>query len=215
MGCARRRRGILCPGAERQERHRQPGQCDETEFHGRYPLSPMPAANRLYSRRDGKLLHAEPHNSRDLVMTAPSLDSLPTPCLLLDQARLARNAERMRARTAGLGVSFRPHLKTAKSVDAATFILGSPPGPATVSTLKEAEIFGAARHHRPAVRGLHQPAETRPRGPPPAKRRRSQDHPGLHRSRQGGRRSWQKDGRTPARADRNRCRRSSLRRALE
>jgi D-serine deaminase-like pyridoxal phosphate-dependent protein len=77
-------------------------------------------------------------------MATASLDSLPTPCLLLDQARLARNAERMRARTAGLGVTLRPHLKTAKSVDAARYILGTPPGPATVSTLKEAEIFGAA-----------------------------------------------------------------------
>ena len=47
------------------------------------------------------------------------------------------------ARTAGLGVSLRPHLKTAKSVDAASFVLGTPPGPATVSTLKEAEMFGA------------------------------------------------------------------------
>ena len=73
---------------------------------------------------------------------ANSLDTLPTPCLLLDEAKLRRNAERMRARTAGLGVTIRPHLKTAKSIDAAKFILGT--GPATVSTLKEAEIFGAA-----------------------------------------------------------------------
>ena len=75
---------------------------------------------------------------------AATLDSLPTPSLLLDQARLMRNAERMRAQMAALGVTLRPHLKTAKSVDAAKFILGTPPGPATVSTLKEAEIFGAA-----------------------------------------------------------------------
>ena len=72
-----------------------------------------------------------------------TLDALPTPCLLLDQSGLARNVARMRARTAGLGVSFRPHLKTAKSVDAASLALGMPPGPATVSTLKEAEVFGA------------------------------------------------------------------------
>jgi D-serine deaminase-like pyridoxal phosphate-dependent protein len=72
-----------------------------------------------------------------------SLDSLPTPCLLLDRPRLERNAARMRAHAAGLGVTFRPHLKTAKSVDAAHFIL-DPPGPATVSTLKEAEVFGGA-----------------------------------------------------------------------
>ena len=72
-----------------------------------------------------------------------SVDTLATPCLLLDQAKLAKNAARMRACIAGLGVSFRPHLKSAKSLDAASFVLGTPPGPATVSTLKEAEIFGA------------------------------------------------------------------------
>ena len=76
--------------------------------------------------------------------TRLTLQSLPTPCLLLDQARLMRNAERMRDQAARLGVTLRPHLKTAKSVDAAFFVLGSPAGPATVSTLKEAEIFGAA-----------------------------------------------------------------------
>src|SRR5512146_653899 len=87
-----------------------------------------------------------PANRSGLPMseTHQSLDSLPTPCLLLDRARLERNTERMRARTADLGVTFRPHLKTAKSVDAAHFVLGTSPGPATVSTLKEAEVFGAA-----------------------------------------------------------------------
>ena len=69
--------------------------------------------------------------------------TLSTPCLLLDRATLAKNAARMRAHAAGLGVCFRPHLKSAKSLEAASFVLGTPPGPATVSTLKEAEIFGA------------------------------------------------------------------------
>ncbi len=77
-------------------------------------------------------------------MADANLLTLPTPCLLLDQMRLARNAQRMRARAAGLGVTFRPHLKSAKSLEAADFVLGSPAGPATVSTLKEAEMFGAA-----------------------------------------------------------------------
>src|SRR5437868_8837880 len=72
------------------------------------------------------------------------IGSLSTPSLLLDRAQLARNAARMRTQAVGLGVSIRPHLKTAKSLDAAAFVLGSPPGPATVSTLKEAEMFGAA-----------------------------------------------------------------------
>ena len=83
-------------------------------------------------------------NTLDMPVDAPaSVDTVATPCLLLDQAKLAKNAARMRARIAGLGVSFRPHLKSAKSLDAASFVLGTPPGPATVSTLKEAEVFGA------------------------------------------------------------------------
>jgi D-serine deaminase-like pyridoxal phosphate-dependent protein len=82
-------------------------------------------------------------NTSDTTVDTPmSVETLTTPCLLLDQAKLARNAARMRTRIAGLGASFRPHLKTAKSLDAASFALGTPPGPATVSTLKEAEIFG-------------------------------------------------------------------------
>ena len=73
-----------------------------------------------------------------------SLDALPTPSLLLDLTKLERNAARMREHAKALGISLRPHLKTAKSVEAARFVLGDAPGPATVSTLKEAEIFGKA-----------------------------------------------------------------------
>jgi D-serine deaminase-like pyridoxal phosphate-dependent protein len=73
-----------------------------------------------------------------------SIDALPTPGLLLDLSRLERNTDRMRERAKALGISLRPHLKTAKSVEAARFVLGGAPGPATVSTLKEAEIFGKA-----------------------------------------------------------------------
>src|SRR5215469_15147928 len=73
-----------------------------------------------------------------------SIDTLPTPSLLLDRPRLERNVARMRERAKALGISLRPHLKPAKSVDAARFVLDGAPGPATVSTLKEAEIFGQA-----------------------------------------------------------------------
>jgi D-serine deaminase-like pyridoxal phosphate-dependent protein len=75
--------------------------------------------------------------------TNTSLQTLSTPCLLLDRARLTKNVERMRSRAAGLGISLRPHLKSAKSTEAAAFILGTALGPATVSTLKEAEALGA------------------------------------------------------------------------
>ena len=79
-----------------------------------------------------------------MAKTDSSIDALPTPCLLLDRVKLERNAKRMRAQAAALGISLRPHLKTAKSVDAARFVMGGSPGPATVSTLKEAEMFGKA-----------------------------------------------------------------------
>lgn len=43
-----------------------------------------------------------------------------------------------------MGVTLRPHLKTVKSVDPARRVLTDGNGPATVSTLKEAEVFAAA-----------------------------------------------------------------------
>ena len=39
---------------------------------------------------------------------------LPTPALLLDRAKLERNAERMREKVRSLGVTLRPHVKTSK-----------------------------------------------------------------------------------------------------
>ena len=71
------------------------------------------------------------------------LDSLETPCLLLDEARLRANVARLRAHLYGLGVILRPHLKTAKSLDVARIAMASTEGPATVSTLREAEYFAA------------------------------------------------------------------------
>lgn len=73
-----------------------------------------------------------------------SLKDVSTPCLLLDRDRMERNVGRLRDRLDRLGVTLRPHLKTAKSVDAARLVMTDPSGPATVSTLKEAEQFGHA-----------------------------------------------------------------------
>jgi D-serine deaminase-like pyridoxal phosphate-dependent protein len=75
---------------------------------------------------------------------ATTLQDLATPCLVLDADRMERNIARLRSRLDGLGVALRPHLKTAKSVDVARRVMTSPAGPATVSTLKEAEQFVAA-----------------------------------------------------------------------
>jgi len=71
-------------------------------------------------------------------------EGLTTPRLLLDAARLDHNAARMRARADELGVTLRPHLKTAKSLDVARVASGGEVGPITVSTLAEAEYFAAA-----------------------------------------------------------------------
>jgi len=75
---------------------------------------------------------------------AQTLGSLPTPSLVLDEGRMLRNVARLRRHLDGLGVPLRPHLKTVKSVDAARRVLSGGHGPATVSTLKEAEVFAAA-----------------------------------------------------------------------
>jgi len=75
---------------------------------------------------------------------APTLDSLETPCLLLDETRMTRNIDRLNALMAGHGVRLRPHLKTPKSIEVARRLMMTPQGPAAVSTLQEAEQFAAA-----------------------------------------------------------------------
>jgi len=69
------------------------------------------------------------------------MSEIETPALLLDRGRLERNVARMRERLAGLGVPLRPHVKTAKSVEAVKLAVAGQPGGITVSTLKEAEHF--------------------------------------------------------------------------
>lgn len=77
-------------------------------------------------------------------MPRDTLDTIATPALVLDLARVDRNVARLRAHLAGLGVALRPHLKTAKSVDVARRLFPEGWGPITVSTLAEAEYFAAA-----------------------------------------------------------------------
>ncbi|HWK01735.1 MAG TPA: DSD1 family PLP-dependent enzyme [Xanthobacteraceae bacterium] len=78
-------------------------------------------------------------------MTAnnPLLD-IQTPALVLDERKMMRNIARLSERMQKLGVSLRPHMKTAKSVDVARRQLEGGNGPATVSTLREAEVLFAA-----------------------------------------------------------------------
>lgn len=69
------------------------------------------------------------------------LAQLDTPCLVVDRAKVAANATRLKARLAKLGVPLRLHVKTAKSLDAVAAVIGPGKPPITVSTLKEAEQF--------------------------------------------------------------------------
>ena len=82
----------------------------------------------------------DPSEKTDTTLIA----TVDTPCLLLDEGRLDANLQRLRKHLTELGVGLRPHLKTAKSIDVARRVLPTPTGPATVSTLKEAEVFARA-----------------------------------------------------------------------
>ena len=69
------------------------------------------------------------------------LESMDTPALILDRHCLENNIQRMNARANALGVSLRPHLKTAKSVDVARLVFDGDIGPVTVSTIREVAYF--------------------------------------------------------------------------
>jgi D-serine deaminase-like pyridoxal phosphate-dependent protein len=70
-----------------------------------------------------------------------ALQTLETPALLLDEARMDRNIERMRRQVQRLGVRFRPHVKTNKCYEVARRTMEGAAGPITVSTLLEADQF--------------------------------------------------------------------------
>ncbi len=72
-----------------------------------------------------------------------SLD-IKTPSLLLDIARVRRNAERMSGKARELGVRLRPHIKTHKCIEVAKIQTAAHSGAITVSTLAEAKAF--AKH---------------------------------------------------------------------
>ena len=80
----------------------------------------------------------------DVRATDIRIEGLSTPCLLLSAARMQRNIARLKSHLRALGTPLRPHLKTSKSVEIARLLMPTPAGPATVSTIKEAEQFAAA-----------------------------------------------------------------------
>lgn len=72
-----------------------------------------------------------------------NLSELPTPALVLDVARVRRNAERMSERVKSMGARLRPHIKTHKCVEIARLQTTAQSAALTVSTLAEASWFAA------------------------------------------------------------------------
>ncbi|GAB7109999.1 DSD1 family PLP-dependent enzyme [Streptomyces phaeofaciens JCM 4814] len=74
--------------------------------------------------------------------SSPTLADPDTPFAVVDVHKSLRNIERLATRADRLGVTLRPHVKTAKSLDVAALMhSGTGPCPVTVSTLAEAEAF--------------------------------------------------------------------------
>src|SRR4051812_34358800 len=71
------------------------------------------------------------------------LDSLKTPSLVLDVAKVKRNAAEMRKRVKQFGADLRPHIKTHKCLEVARIQTAGHSGAVTVSTLAEARVFAA------------------------------------------------------------------------
>lgn len=69
------------------------------------------------------------------------LDDLPTPCLLIEQARLRANIAAMQERADANGVVLRPHVKTHKSVALARRQVDGGARGVTVAKVGEAETF--------------------------------------------------------------------------
>ncbi|MEU0812327.1 DSD1 family PLP-dependent enzyme [Streptomyces sp. NPDC005970] len=73
--------------------------------------------------------------------SATTLADPDTPFAVVDVHKALRNIERLATRADRLGVTLRPHVKTAKSLDIAALMHGGTSCPVTVSTLAEAEAF--------------------------------------------------------------------------
>jgi len=73
-----------------------------------------------------------------------SLAKKDTPFLLVDKAKFDSNVAFLSAKLAPHNVILRPHLKTVKSIAGAKHVLADFDSPATVSTVKEAEVFAEA-----------------------------------------------------------------------
>src|SRR5258708_13102667 len=81
-------------------------------------------------------------------MTREDIQHASTPAFLVNLHVVSRNCRAMRDKAQGSGVSFRPHVKTHKTLEIARMQHGGGVGPVTVSTLAHADILaqGAFPH---------------------------------------------------------------------
>ena len=79
-----------------------------------------------------------------VVSPSPGVESIATPALVVDAARVHRNIERLAAYAASHGIAVRPHCKTHKSVEVARLQLAAGVGGLTVAKVGEAEALVAA-----------------------------------------------------------------------
>ena len=70
-----------------------------------------------------------------------NLTQLETPRLVLDKDKVQRNISAMHQKMECLGVTLRPHGKTAKNIEVVNLAIAGQAGGITVSTLKEAEYY--------------------------------------------------------------------------
>ncbi|MGV9906103.1 alanine racemase [Streptomyces sp. NPDC003388] len=113
----------------------------------------MTAADRrlphITEGRAAALADGDPAPPEAPAPTAPPARTLAdpdTPFAVVDVHRVRRNIARLARHAERLGVTLRPHVKTAKSLDAAALLHPGTPGPVTVSTLAEAEAFADGGH---------------------------------------------------------------------
>src|SRR5258708_12348290 len=74
-------------------------------------------------------------------MTREDIQHASTPAFLVNLHVVSRNCRAMRDKAQGSGVSFRPHVKTHKTLEIARMQHGGGVGPVTVSTLAEADML--------------------------------------------------------------------------
>ncbi len=70
-------------------------------------------------------------------------EGLDTPFLIVNKQKVLTNLNRLRKKVEGLGADLRPHFKTMRALEAASYLLPEKTSPITVSTMKEAEALAS------------------------------------------------------------------------